>query len=85
MLAALPASVPSADVSAVQPALVGTLLRQSYTVQQPGSGEMRHGTEGWRCLETSFQVCSSFVLGKVCRGNCMPVSKACGQQQMQTE
>jgi hypothetical protein len=33
------------------------LLSTSYTVQPPGTGEMRHGTEGWRSLETSFKVC----------------------------
>lgn len=31
------------------------LLSTSYTVQAPGTGDMRHGTEGWRCLETSFK------------------------------
>ena len=35
---------------------VSSLLQNSYKIQQPGSGDMRHGTEGWRCLETSFAV-----------------------------
>jgi hypothetical protein len=32
------------------------LLENSYRLQRPGVGEMRHGTEGWRCLETAFKV-----------------------------
>jgi hypothetical protein len=32
------------------------LLHSSYERQAPGVGEMRHGTEGWRGLETSFWV-----------------------------
>jgi hypothetical protein len=32
------------------------LLYSSYERQAPGVGEMRHGTEGWRGLETSFWV-----------------------------
>ena len=35
---------------------VHTLLKQSYERRQPGSGEMRHGTEGWQALESSFVV-----------------------------
>ena len=31
-----------------------SLLQSSYKRQQPGSGELRHDTEGWRGLETSF-------------------------------
>ena len=31
-----------------------SLLQSSYERQQPGSGELRHDTEGWRGLETSF-------------------------------
>lgn len=34
---------------------VGDLLGTSYSFQAPGTGDMRHGTEGWRCLETSFK------------------------------
>ena len=29
--------------------------QRAYMVQVPGQGEMRHGTEGWRCLETSMR------------------------------
>lgn len=32
------------------------LLTSSYTRHAPGTGDMRHDTEGWRCLETSFKV-----------------------------
>ena len=33
---------------------LNSLLQSSYERQQPGSGELRHDTEGWRGLETSF-------------------------------
>jgi hypothetical protein len=33
--------------------LVGALLRRTYAPPPPGRGEMRHATEGWKCLETS--------------------------------
>lgn len=32
------------------------LLQSSYARQAPGTGDMRHGTEGWAGLETSFWV-----------------------------
>ena len=32
-----------------------SLLQTSYHVTKPGSGEMRHGTEGWKSLETSYR------------------------------
>ena len=35
---------------------LSSLLQQSYRVEPPGSGDMRHGSEGWKCLETSFRV-----------------------------
>lgn len=38
------------------PDFLASLLQQSYRVERPGTGEMRHGTEGWKCLETSFRV-----------------------------
>ena len=31
------------------------LLSTSYVREAPGTGDMRHGTEGWRSLETSFK------------------------------
>ena len=33
-----------------------SLLESSYERPTPGAGELRHGTEGWRSLETSFWV-----------------------------
>lgn len=38
---------------------VSDLLQSSYNQHQPGTGEMRHGTEGWQALETCFVVNSS--------------------------
>jgi len=35
---------------------VSDLLQSSYYRHKPGTGEMRHGTEGWQALETSFVV-----------------------------
>ena len=35
---------------------VSDLLQSSYHRHRPGTGEMRHGTEGWQALETSFVV-----------------------------
>ena len=32
------------------------LLESSYERPTPGAGDLRHGTEGWRSLETSFWV-----------------------------
>ena len=34
---------------------VASILASSYAPQPPGAGEMRHGTEGWRCLETAVR------------------------------
>ncbi len=38
---------------------VTDLLQSSYKLIRPGTGEMRHGTEGWKCLETSLRVRSA--------------------------
>ncbi|MEW5302135.1 MAG: hypothetical protein WDW36_004944 [Sanguina aurantia] len=43
--------------------LIGALLENSYRVQKPGSGELRHGTEGWRCLETSMRALQQLIDG----------------------
>lgn len=48
---AAPSPAPGPPVS-----FVSSLLAQSYKVERPGKGDMRHGTEGWRALETSYQV-----------------------------
>ncbi len=42
---------------------IGLLLQQSYKVVRPGKGEMRHDTEGWKCLETSFRALDSIMKG----------------------
>eukprot|EP00884_Botryococcus_braunii_P015994 jgi/Botrbrau1/3078/Bobra.0070s0065.1 len=42
---------------------VSGLLENSYRLQRPGVGEMRHGTEGWRCLETAFKALQHIIEG----------------------
>ena len=42
---------------------VSSLLQQSYKAVKPGVGEMRHDTEGWRCLETSFAALNAIMVG----------------------
>ncbi|PSC73633.1 ARM repeat-containing [Micractinium conductrix] len=42
---------------------LSSLLQQSYRVERPGTGEMRHGTEGWKCLETSFRALQHMMEG----------------------
>ena len=37
---------------------LSNLLSNSYVREAPGTGAMRHGTEGWRSLETSFKAAS---------------------------
>ena len=46
----------AAAVPQVSGDFVSDLLQSSYNRQRPGTGEMRHGTEGWQTLETSFVV-----------------------------
>ncbi len=36
--------------------LVNEVLSGSYQRRLPGTGDMRHGTEGWHALETSCKV-----------------------------
>lgn len=38
-----------------QPDFLGQLLQTSYRRQRPGEGELRHDTEGWHSLESSFK------------------------------
>ncbi|KAI7841245.1 hypothetical protein COHA_005082 [Chlorella ohadii] len=45
------------------PDFIHSLLQQSYRVERPGTGEMRHGTEGWKCLETSFRALQHVMEG----------------------
>ena len=42
---------------------IALLLQQSYKIVKPGQGEMRHDTEGWKCLETSFRSLDSIMKG----------------------
>ncbi|GAX73817.1 hypothetical protein CEUSTIGMA_g1268.t1 [Chlamydomonas eustigma] len=48
--------------------LIGMLLQSSYKVTKPGSGELRHGTEGWGCLETSCRCLGQMLEG--CGSSC---------------
>jgi len=41
--------------AAAQPDFLGQLLQTSYRQQRPGEGELRHDTEGWHSLESSFK------------------------------
>ena len=45
---------------------LSSLLESSYRTLRPGEGELRHDTEGWRCLESSLR-----ALGAV-MGACGP-------------
>lgn len=54
------------DSGHAQGGFLADLLTSSYTRHAPGTGDMRHDTEGWRCLETSFKVCSPFNW-RICR------------------
>ena len=36
------------------PSLVDAALSAAYARQRPGKGELRHGSEGWRCLEAAL-------------------------------
>lgn len=46
----------TASLDASSEDFVSDLLSTSYKLRRPGIGEMRHGTEGWQALETSFVV-----------------------------
>jgi len=41
--------------------LLSSLLASAYKPLVPGSGEMRHGTEGWKALETSVRALQQVV------------------------
>ncbi|KAF6254565.1 ARM repeat-containing protein [Scenedesmus sp. NREL 46B-D3] len=58
--AAAPGS-PSAQSGS--PNLLAALLHSSYQPLVPGTGQMRHGTEGWKCLETSMKAFQQLVEG----------------------
>lgn len=42
--------------------LVDNVLINSYQRRVPGTGDMRHGSEGWHALETSCKVVSVLFL-----------------------
>jgi hypothetical protein len=42
---------------------MGALLATSYTAAQPGQGNCRHTTEGWKALESSVRCLCSIVTG----------------------
>lgn len=46
-------AVSEASVRSTQ-SYLSDLLASSYRATLPGTGELRHDTEGWQCLETSF-------------------------------
>jgi len=43
--------------------LLGMLLESSYKVIKPGTGELRHGTEGWHSLESSCRALGQMLEG----------------------
>eukprot|EP00878_Enallax_costatus_P018771 GHUV01019781.1.p1 GENE.GHUV01019781.1~~GHUV01019781.1.p1 ORF type:complete len:295 (+),score=54.89 GHUV01019781.1:560-1444(+) len=43
--------------------LLAALLQTSYQPLVPGVGQLRHGTEGWKCLETSMKAFQQLVEG----------------------
>lgn len=48
-------SGPDSHAVTAQRDFLGQLLQSSYRRQRPGQGELRHDTEGWRSLESSFR------------------------------
>ena len=46
--------------------LVDKVLTNSYKRRVPGTGDMRHGSEGWHALETSCKVMLAVVLNPPC-------------------
>lgn len=42
---------------------MAALLQTSYQPLVPGVGQLRHGTEGWKCLETSMKAFQQLVEG----------------------
>lgn len=43
--------------------LLATLLASSYQPLIPGVGQLRHGSEGWKCLETSMRALQQLMEG----------------------
>ena len=40
---------------------LSSLLESSYRTLRPGEGELRHDTEGWRCLESSLRALGAMM------------------------
>ncbi|KAG2487842.1 hypothetical protein HYH03_013559 [Edaphochlamys debaryana] len=57
---AQPASPTGGDAGG---SLVAALLQSSYRKVRVGRGELRHDTEGWKCLETSMRALQGLVEG----------------------
>lgn len=43
--------------------LMGALLEEAYKPATPGAGNLRHGTEGWKALETSVRAMHEIMAG----------------------
>lgn len=41
--------------------MLDSLLESTYKPKKPGAGDLRHGTEGWKCLETSFRALTKII------------------------
>ena len=86
LLCSLSTAVAHSEAS--QP-LLGSILASSYARQVTGKGRMRHGTEGWRCLETSFKAgclpCCTFQLRQYTFQCTPPVSMAALVQQQEQQ
>ena len=66
----VPQEAAEGEKGAANGGFVSDLLQSSYYRQKPGTGEMRHGTEGWQALETSFVVSAASSLPP---SSCFPV------------
>lgn len=60
---ALECSNPSTSPRSSDSGFLDSLLQASYKERRPGVGEMRHGTEGWKCLETSVKALQALLEG----------------------
>jgi len=65
---------PSLSSSSPPSSLIDAALTAAYARQRPGKGELRHGSEGWRCLETAFVALLSVVDG--CGEGFAPVARS---------
>ena len=70
-----PSSPPSPPSPPQPSSLVDAALSAAYARQRPGKGELRHGSEGWRCLETALVALLSIVDGA--GASFAPVARRC--------